>query len=100
MTGNKKIFFKFLRNPQSFRPKEIETLLINKGFKKIQGKGSHIKFVHPAIRKKIIMPVHSNDCKLIYKQIIAKFLKKYFLLILWNHFITQLHTIIRDIITR
>jgi len=97
MTRRKKILLKFFRNPQSLKYKEIETLLINKGFHKIQAKGSHLKFAHPKIKQKIILPVHANDCKDKYKEEVAKFLKKYSLLISWSHFITLLHTIIRDI---
>ena len=97
MTKKKKIFFKFIRNPNSLKYKEIETLLLSEGFKKIQGKGSHLKFAHPKIKKKIILPIHTNECKKEYKKKIAQFIVKYFILILWNHFITQLHLIIKGI---
>ncbi len=97
MTKKMKILLKFLRNPQSLKYREIELLLLRAGFKKMSAKGSHLKFVHSMTKRQIIIPVHKNDCKVCYKNRIAKIITKYFFLILWSHFITQLHSIIKGI---
>ena len=65
---------KFLDNPGSLKFAEIETLLLNSGFKITEAKGSHKKFKHPE-SKGLSIPVHNNDCKLIYKNHVAKTLK-------------------------
>jgi len=97
MTRRKKVLLKFLRNPQSLKYNEIQSLLLRAGFCEATYKGSHKKFVHPVTKKQIIIPVHNNECKIIYKNKAAKIISKYFILILWNHFITQLHSIIKSI---
>lgn len=97
MSKRNKLFLKFQNNPQSLKYREIEALLLHAGFRYFKLKGSHIKFKHKLTRQIITIPVHNNDCKIYYKKEIAKILSKYLILILWNHFIIQLHTIIKNI---
>lgn len=97
MTRRNKVLLKFLKNPQTFKLKDIKLILLYAGFKPIQAKGSHLKFIHSTTKRQIIISVHKNDCKKYYKKIIAKILTKYLILILWNHSIIQLHSIIKGI---
>ena len=76
MTRKKKLILKFLKNPQSLRYAEIETILLYLGFSKTSVKGSHQKFSHPILFNHIIIPVHDNDCKKGYKKKIAKLIKE------------------------
>lgn len=63
MTKLNKDVLNFVRNPQKVKFKEIEAILLNLGFEKTPGKGSHVKYSHSRLRKKSILPIHSNDCK-------------------------------------
>ena len=40
--------------------KELCKILEKKGFKKIYGKGSHVRFKHPDGRRTVV-PVHANE---------------------------------------
>ncbi len=67
MTRKEKLLKKFLRNPESLRFNEIETLLISFGFKKVRINGSHHRYKHRLLRDLLTFPVHNNDCKKEYK---------------------------------
>lgn len=75
MSGKDKLLIKFINNPQSFRYKEIELILLRNGFQLIEAKGSHKKFKHHSMAKGLIIPVHNNDCKIFYKKYVKKILK-------------------------
>lgn len=77
MTQRDKTIKQFLAHPDNFKYTQIETMLINLGFNKIQAKGSHVKFKHTRVPHDLIIPVHSNDCKLYYKKQIIQLIKKY-----------------------
>jgi predicted RNA binding protein YcfA (HicA-like mRNA interferase family) len=77
MTQKDKTIKQFLNNPNNFKYPQIEIMLINLGFSKIQAKGSHIKFKHTLVPHDLIIPVHSNDCKTFYKKQIIQIIKKY-----------------------
>ncbi len=79
MTSTAKLLNKFLNHPDSLRYREIEKLLINLGFEKIEAKGSHKKFIHPDLCTNLIIPTHNNDCKIFYKNLTVKILKKHIL---------------------
>mgnify|MGYP001601436527 CR=1 FL=1 len=40
--------------------KELCKFLEKEGFKKVYGKGSHVRFIHPDGRKTVV-PVHGNE---------------------------------------
>ena len=82
MTSLENLFLKFLANPASLRYFQIERLLLNLGFEKIQAKGSHVKFKHSDLREPINIPIHNGDCKPIYKLKIAKLIRQNFISIL------------------
>ncbi|MDQ7009359.1 MAG: type II toxin-antitoxin system HicA family toxin [Candidatus Gracilibacteria bacterium] len=77
MTKKQKIIEKFKNNPGSLKFSEIQTILMNLGFEKIEAKGSHTKFKNKNINinNDIIIPVHNNDCKDFYKKQTYKILK-------------------------
>jgi predicted RNA binding protein YcfA (HicA-like mRNA interferase family) len=72
MTRIEKLTDKFLRHPKSLKYREIEQVLLYLGFIKTYGKGSHVKFTHPIFNANIIISIHNNECKKIYKNEIAK----------------------------
>lgn len=72
MTKKDKLLNKFLTNPQSLKYPEIERILLDLGFKKIQAKGSHIKFRNSLFKLYFTFSVHNNDCYPIYKIEAAK----------------------------
>lgn len=78
MSRIEKLLRKFLDNPQSLKFKKIEKILFYLGFMKTQAKGSHVKFDHSCIKNTLAIPIHKNDCKVIYKEKIAKIIKKNF----------------------
>jgi predicted RNA binding protein YcfA (HicA-like mRNA interferase family) len=96
MDRKKKVFLRFLRSPKSLKYRDIEYLLLKAGFREVSTRGSHKKFVHTLTKKQILIPIHRNECKNCYKYKIAKIVSKYFFIIIWSHFITQLHSIIRS----
>ena len=75
MTKKDKILKKFLENPESIKYSELEFILINCNFEKIDAKGSHIKFKNKSLINDIIIPLHNNDCKWFYKKQVYKILK-------------------------
>ncbi len=75
MNSEEKIIQQFLTQPESMKYDKIETILIKIGFLKSQGKGSHVKFFHTDCRERIVLPVHNNDCKRLYKVRTLKILK-------------------------
>jgi len=77
MTRKDKLLKRFLRNPQALRYGEIEAILLDLGFIKSYGKGSHRNFRHSFLKIRITIPIHHNDCLPYYKQKLAKTLKHY-----------------------
>ena len=75
MTRKNKLLKKFLENPGSLRYRKIEKILLWLGFKKIDGKGSHVRFVCRERGIDESIPIHGNDCKICYKRYISKLLK-------------------------
>ena len=75
MTVIQKLINKISENPESVRYTEIETVLLHFGFYKLQGKGSHVKFVHRDYDQKFVFAVHGNDCKNVYKRYVRNVLK-------------------------
>ena len=76
MTKIEKLTEKFVANPSSFRYKQIEKILLSIGFTKIPTKGSHTKWKHHQLKYDLIIPIHNNDCKDFYKNLIAKNIQK------------------------
>lgn len=74
MTSINRLFSRLLLNPTSLRYTQIERLLLHFGCQKIQGKGSHVKFRHPAIKEILTFSVHNNDCLNVYKREAVKFI--------------------------
>jgi len=75
MTKKEKILQKFLENPEYIKYSELEYILLNNWFEKIDAKGSHIKFKNKFLINDIIIPLHNNDCKWFYKKQVYKILK-------------------------
>ena len=75
MTKKEKILKKFNEKLWDIRYRELEFLLLNLWFRKIDAKGSHIKFKNNTIKKNIIIPLHNNECKYFYKKQVHKILK-------------------------
>lgn len=76
MTQKDKQLNKFLNSPDSFKFQQIKTILFNLNFTEVPAKGSHLKFKHPLLKNDLIIPIHNNDCKKFYKQLIAKTIKQ------------------------
>jgi predicted RNA binding protein YcfA (HicA-like mRNA interferase family) len=74
MSKYDKLIKKLLESPTSLRYSEIEKILIHFKFQKKQAKGSHVKFKHIEIND-IIIPVHKNDCKDVYKKYVKNIIK-------------------------
>lgn len=70
---------KFLRNPLALRYDQIERVLLSFGFEMASMKGSHMKWRHKNLEGNIVIPVHHNNCKKVYKIVIAKIIKEKFL---------------------
>ncbi len=75
MTVIKKLIDKFKNSPESLKFKDIEIILINLDFEKVQTKGSHVKFKRFNFKNDIIVPVHNSDCIKFYKKQIYKQIK-------------------------
>ena len=75
MTKLKKIVRRFYENPAGLHYSDIEKILIGHGCIKIPAKGSHTKFKHHLSKNDLIIPIHANDCKELYKKCSLKFLK-------------------------
>ncbi len=75
MTKKEKIFEKFENNPESLKYNELEFVLKNLWFEKINAKWSHVKFKNKILQSDIIIPIHNNDCKSFYKKQTYKILK-------------------------
>jgi len=76
MTNLDKLVNKFQNKPESLKYKDIEKILINFGFEKIQAKGSHIKFKHIKTENDLVIPIHNNECKNFYKKQVLKIIRK------------------------
>lgn len=74
MAKKGKLLKKFLRNPESLKFREIETLLLNFGYRLVRVKGSHHHYHHEQLSEKFVFPVHNNDCFKSYKRYLAKFI--------------------------
>ena len=74
MTKKEKIILKFKNNPESIKLNELEKLLLDLWFIKINAKWSHIKFKYRFLKNDIIIPVHNNDCKWFYKKQVLRIL--------------------------
>jgi len=72
MSRFERLLNRFLKNPDSIKFKKIEKILLHLKFQKAGIKGSHHTFSHPLIHQTFSIPVHSNDCKKVYKKEIAK----------------------------
>ncbi len=70
MTKKEKIFKKFKQTPTTVNFLQINNILLDLGFKKRQGKGSHVVFYNGS--DTFSLPVHNNDIKNIYKLKIHK----------------------------
>jgi len=77
MTRREKLILKFKNNPVSLKYSEIEILLINIWFIKVDAKWSHIKFKNTKLKFDIILPLHNNECKDFYKKQVFKILLTY-----------------------
>ncbi len=75
MTKKEKILKKFIEKSWNIKYRELEFLLINLWFLKIDAKWSHIKFKNNKLKSDIIIPLHNNECKEFYKKQIHKILK-------------------------
>lgn len=73
MTRKSKLLRKFLRNPDSLKFREVETILVGFGYRLVRVKGSHYHYEHEVL-KKIIFPIHANDCLKMYKHQLAKYI--------------------------
>lgn len=78
MTRKDKLLKRFLKNPQSLRYREIESILLDLGFTKRMGKGSHMIFVFHDLNITQVIPLHNNDCDKQYKKRISKLITKFF----------------------
>ena len=76
MTSKDKLLSKFLRQPESFKYRDIEQILLYLGFIKTFGKGSHVHFGHPLLNFKIIIPIHNYECKKYYKKRVSKDIRR------------------------
>lgn len=75
MSQLEKLIEKFLENPNSIKFSKIEKILKHFNFKRIEAKGSHIKFKHHKLKYDLIIPLHNNDCKNFYKELTVKIIK-------------------------
>jgi len=80
MTKKEKLILKFKNNPIALKFYEIELVLIDLWFERIDAKWSHVKFKNKILKSDIIIPVHNNDCKDFYKKQVLKTLKFYSLI--------------------
>lgn len=77
MTKRSKILDKFLLNPSSVKCQSIENILFDLGFTKKESRWwSHQRYKHEKLENMLVIPVHWNDCKEVYKQITAKIIKQ------------------------
>lgn len=76
MSQMEKFIKRFKKKPETLKFKEIEKILLFLNFKKINARGSHIKFKHSELNKDIIIPVHNNECKNFYKKYVLKTITK------------------------
>ena len=68
MTKEEKTIEKLLHRPTSLKYNEIENLFLNYKFKVEQRKWSHKKIsLKQDEEKYVIVPLHKNDCKDVYK---------------------------------
>jgi predicted RNA binding protein YcfA (HicA-like mRNA interferase family) len=68
MTKKEKLIQKFKNNPWSLKIWEIEIILRDLWFERIEAKWSHVKFKNKNLLNDIIIPLHNNDCKDFYKK--------------------------------
>lgn len=75
MTKFEKLVTKFKKNPESCSFSKIEKILINIGFEKREGKGSHIRYsLHGDY---LTFSLHNGDIKDYQKRKALKKIKKY-----------------------
>lgn len=72
MTRKGKKAEQFLKDPTSVRYLELVEILEDKGFIRINAKGSHVKFKHPQLADDLVIPVHNSECKDFYKKLALK----------------------------
>ena len=77
MTKLEKLQRQFKERPTSVKYPQLEKLLLALGFTKRHGKGSHVKFYHAGAQLNLIVAVHNNDCKPVYKEAALKELLRY-----------------------
>lgn len=75
MTKKEKLLLKFIKNFESIKYIELENILLDIWYKKIDAKWSHVKFKNTRLVNDIIIPLHNNDCKSFYKKQVLKILK-------------------------
>ena len=74
MTKQEKIIEKLLNRPLSLKYYEIENLFNNYRFQIENRKWSHKKItLNEDEEKYVIIPIHNNDCKDVYKILLKKF---------------------------
>jgi len=74
MTKQEKIIEKLLNRPLSLKYYEIENLFNNDRFQIENRKWSHKKItLNEDEEKYVIIPIHNNDCKDVYKILLKKF---------------------------
>jgi len=78
MSRKERLLKKFLQHPQSLKYREIESILLNLGFSKRMGKGSHCIFFFPDFSIIVTIPIHNDDCLPVYKKELAKIIIKFF----------------------
>jgi len=80
MTKKEKLIEKFKNNPWNLKFWEIEIILKDLWFDRIEAKWSHTKFKNKDLKNDVIIPVHNNDCKDFYKKQTLKILKNNWLI--------------------
>lgn len=74
MTRKGRLLKKFLKNPDSLKFRDIETILKSFNYILVRVKGSHYHYHHKRLSEKFVFPVHNNDCFKSYKRHLAKFI--------------------------
>ncbi len=73
MTKIEKLIEKFCENPGSISYNDLDLILLYSGYHKIQWAWSHVLY-KKSWCENIAVPVHNNDCKIVYKQRCKKLL--------------------------
>lgn len=77
MTRKYKLIQKFLKRPESLTFSQIENVLIQVGFERVEAKGSHVKFKYLKSNIDLVIPVHGGECLSHYKRRALKIVLKY-----------------------